>query len=88
MGAGDKGGGLRIHLKRSCRERKPKLHDSGRGLTTDDWHKFKRLLATKSFAPHDTQRIRGGELTVEWLQEGGFREPVIVTNKEGLGLKV
>lgn len=53
-----------------------------------DWHKFKRLLASKTFAAHDTKRIRGEVLTAAWAGKGGFREPVIATDKTGMGLKV
>lgn len=57
-------------------------------LRSADWHKFKRLLASKTFAVHDTKRIRGEDLTAAWAEEGGFREPVIAPNKTGMGLKV
>lgn len=57
-------------------------------LLTTDWHKFKRLLASKTFAVHDTKRIRGEDLTAAWAGEGGFREPVIAPDKTGMGLKV
>eukprot|EP00903_Cladosiphon_okamuranus_P015677 g14475.t1 len=82
-------GKLRIHLKRSCTDRKvvPPA-DTGLGLTTDDWQKFKRLLATKTFAVHDTRRIRGEDMTAAWAEESGFREPVIASDKTGMGLKV
>jgi len=53
-----------------------------------DWHKFKRLLASKTFAAHDTKRIKGKNLTAAWAEECGFREPVIAPDKTGLGLKV
>ncbi|CAN0087289.1 unnamed protein product, partial [Discosporangium mesarthrocarpum] len=54
-----------------------------------DRKKFERLLESKTFASHHgTPRIHGRQLTVEWLKEGGFRDPVIITDKEGLGLKV
>ncbi|CAN0334981.1 unnamed protein product [Pylaiella littoralis] len=87
-GGRDGEGKLRIHLKRSCTERKLVQGDTGLGLTTDDWQKFKRLLASKTFAVHDTKRIRGENLTAAWAAEGGFREPVIAPDKSGLGLKV
>lgn len=57
-------------------------------LLPTDWHKFKRLLASKTFATHDTKRIRGENLTAAWAEECGFREPVIAPDKAGLGLKV
>ncbi|CAN0299410.1 unnamed protein product, partial [Hapterophycus canaliculatus] len=50
--------------------------------------KFKRLLASKTFAAHDTKRIRGADLTAEWAEECGFREPVIADDTTGMGLKV
>lgn len=53
-----------------------------------DWHKFKRLLASKTFAVHDTKRIRGEDLTAAWAEKGGFREPIIAQDKTGMGLKV
>ncbi|CAM9348499.1 unnamed protein product [Ectocarpus sp. 8 AP-2014] len=82
-------GKLRIHLKRSCTDKKlVQGHTAALGLTTDDWHKFKKLLASKTFAVHDTERIRGEDLTAEWAAESGFREPVIAPDKGGMGLKV
>lgn len=57
-------------------------------LRSADWHMFKRLLASKTFAVHDTKRIRGEDLTAAWAEQGGFREPVIAPDKTGMGLKV
>lgn len=58
------------------------------GWPLQDWHKFKKLLASKTFAVHDTQRMRGEDLTAKWATESGFREPVIAVDKTGMGLKV
>lgn len=57
-------------------------------LSPKDWHKFKKLLASKTFAVHDTKRMRGEDLTARWATESGFREPVIALDKTGMGLKV
>lgn len=53
-----------------------------------DWHKFKRLLASKTFAVHDTERISGERLTADWAEQSGFREPVIAPDRAGMGLEV
>lgn len=53
-----------------------------------DWQKFKRLLESKTFAAHDTKRVRGDALTAAWAEESGFRDPVIATDKTGMGIKV
>ena len=45
-------------------------------------------MASKTFAVHDTQRMRGEDLTAKWATESGFREPVIAVDKTGMGLKV
>ncbi|CAM9608387.1 unnamed protein product [Laminaria digitata] len=87
-GGGEGEGKLRIHLKRSCTDRKVVPGNTKLGLTTDDWHKFKKLLASKTFAVHDTQRMRGEDLTAKWATESGFREPVIAVDKTGMGLEV
>lgn len=63
-------------------------HTASPVFCASDWHKFKRLLASKTFAAHDTQRIPGDALTAEWAEESGFREPVIIPDKTGMGLKV
>ncbi|CAM9881478.1 unnamed protein product [Ascophyllum nodosum] len=86
-GEGETEGKLRIHLKRSCTNKRMMTQgNADLALTTDDWQKFQKLLASKTFAAHDTQRIKGENLTAEWAEKSGFREPVIVPDKAGTGL--
>ncbi|XP_071487363.1 histone lysine demethylase PHF8-like [Diadema antillarum] len=51
---------------------------------------FIRQLKARAFRSADEiiLRLRGHELTVEYLDKNGFRTPIIVDDKEGLGLIV
>ena len=33
-------------------------------------------------------KLSGGQLTMDYLEDGGFNEPLLVLKKEGLGLSV
>jgi hypothetical protein len=50
--------------------------------------KWTRLLGSKVFKNAEFSKLKGSELTLDYLKTFGFKEPLIVQEKEGLGLKM
>lgn len=48
------------------------------------------MLEGKPVKPHSFRRMKGNELTLEWLEqdETALREPVLIESPEGLGMKM
>ncbi|KAJ3223790.1 Lysine-specific demethylase 7A [Clydaea vesicula] len=72
-------------IRKSVRE-KPKvvykdLHNGGKGLEL----RFTKLLISKEhvFKPNNFKILKGYELTKTWMEQTGFREPVIIPDPIG-----
>ncbi|KAI8819448.1 uncharacterized protein EV422DRAFT_113148 [Fimicolochytrium jonesii] len=59
------------------------LNEGGAAVEED---RFTKTLQARTFRQESFQRVRGDELTLEWLRKSGFREPVLVTTPEGLDM--
>lgn len=50
--------------------------------------KWTRLLGSKIFKNGEFIKLKGSELTLDYLRTFGFKEPILIPSKEGLGLKM
>ena len=48
------------------------------------------MLEGKDIKPHKFRRMKGDEITVEWIEHDpdAFREPILIEQPEGLGMKM
>ncbi|CAG8715052.1 10779_t:CDS:2, partial [Cetraspora pellucida] len=61
--------------------------DLENGLTGNPY-KWKRVLDSKSFINHKFPKVRGDQLTLDWIRTFGFDEPILIDNPEGLDMKM
>lgn len=50
--------------------------------------KYKKLLETKRFIAESFPRVNGNELDIEYAKKTGLTVPVIVTEPQGLGMRM
>lgn len=58
------------------------------GANSSDPHRWSSLLESKTFSRDDFRRLRGSDLTEEWLYNDptAMTEPVIIEKPDGLGM--
>ena len=49
-------------------------------------NKWKKLLEEKRFTANRFKKMRGSELTLEWVKKNGLDEPIIIEDPEGLDM--
>ncbi|RUS19741.1 hypothetical protein BC937DRAFT_87004 [Endogone sp. FLAS-F59071] len=74
--------------RKSSREHiKLNYADLDNGLAADE-RLWAKLLASKRFAPDNFRRMRGEDVTLQWVRETGMREPFVVETPEGLDMRM
>ncbi|RIB03690.1 hypothetical protein C2G38_753415 [Gigaspora rosea] len=61
--------------------------DLENGLTGNPY-KWKRVLDSKLFVKHKFPKIRGDQLTLDWIRTFGLDEPILIDNPDGLDMKM
>lgn len=58
------------------------------GANSSDPHRWSSLLESKTFSKDEFRRMRGSDLTEEWLYDDAtaMTEPVIIEKPDGLGM--
>ncbi|RGB36626.1 hypothetical protein C1646_696736 [Rhizophagus diaphanus] len=78
----------KVGIRKSKREHsKVNYADLENGLTGNPY-KWKRVLDSKIFQKHKFRKIRGEQLTIDWVRWFGLEEPIIIENPDGLDMKM
>ena len=76
----------KVGIRKSQREHsKVNYADLENGLTGNPY-KWKRVLDSKQFQKHKFRKIRGEQLTIDWIRWFGLEEPIIIENPDGLDM--
>ncbi|TCD67652.1 JmjC domain-containing histone demethylation protein 1 [Steccherinum ochraceum] len=52
--------------------------------------RWTRILETREIKPHNFKRMKGSEITLDWIEHDpdAFKEPIFIESPEGLGMKM
>jgi hypothetical protein len=71
--------------RKSERERKNLVYA---GEIVVEENRWKILLETKKFKTHSFKKMQGSQVTLDYLSENGFTEPIIIEDPAGLHMKM
>ncbi|CAG8518077.1 3369_t:CDS:2 [Dentiscutata erythropus] len=75
-------------LRKSLREHsRINYADLENGLTGNPY-KWKRVLDSKLFVKPKFPKVRGDQLTLDWVRTFGLDEPILIDNPDGLDMKM
>ncbi|KAH8108208.1 jumonji protein [Cristinia sonorae] len=76
--------------RKSSRKRTQRDYAGLNSGQESDPHRWMRILEGKDIKPHSFKRMKGSELTLEWIEHDfdSFREPILIETPEGLGMKM
>ncbi|CAG8675077.1 5534_t:CDS:2 [Funneliformis mosseae] len=78
----------KVGIRKSQREHsKVNYADLENGLTGNPY-KWKRVLDSKLFQKHKFRKVRGEQLTIDWIRWFGLEEPIIIESSDGLDMKM